>query len=713
MADWIILDKTTGIGSDEVTITVSSYSELVERLKNLVFTTTDNKASDTCVVRQFGKSRYLLVEPSTVIASYTGGEVEVRVIASEAWTIGNLPSWASCNATGGGAGTKTVRFTVEPNTGDIRKWNVYFLATEGLEAILELKQTKYGQSGYLEVNPSSINMVYGGGYVDVTVSSTEDWTIGNLPSWITTNTTGGTKGDTVIRLTISANTATSDRSYNISFTSANYNATLSVTQAKYEEGGIVPPEINLDNCEGGTFTVRITGGGCWSFEKSIPRPICDNALMWGEDRVAADRKMKVKINGIDYSVTQEGNGKYPGKWALCNYTGGTITSLEKMFYEDQTNMLRSVAFKENFDTSNVTSMSRMFDNNQGANHQGGERVLLHSLDLSMFNTSNVTDMSYLFRLCCYLPFVKADGWDTSNVVSMAHMFDSCNANIDLSGWNTSKVRNMSYMFSYTHYIAASNGSIGPLPAAELPRQRNIEGWDVSNVEDFSYMFYMNEIKNDYDLTRWNPAKVKTMESMFSKSKTKALNMSGWNLPEVLTIENMFYMSEYLTTLNLYGWKMPKVKTIKYAFYYLRSMDRLDVRDWKLPLCTDFSHAFESMRAKELDCTGWDTSGAETMSYMFSDISYLTSLDLSSFNTENVKDFSYMFYLDNWLLTLDLSNFKITENAGTVYMFRGCNYLNEVKVINCDSYTQNKILENLRYDISGTWTLGNDGIIRRS
>ena len=144
MADWIILDKTTGIGSDEVTITVSSYSELVERLKNLVFTTTDNKASDTCVVRQ------------------------------------------------------------------------------------------YGESGYLKVIPSSINMVYGGGYVDVTVSSTEDWTIGGLPSWITCNSLGGKKGDTVIRLTISANTAASDRSYNISFTSENYNATLNVKQAKYQ-----------------------------------------------------------------------------------------------------------------------------------------------------------------------------------------------------------------------------------------------------------------------------------------------------------------------------------------------------------------------------------------------------------------------------------------------------------------------------------------------
>ena len=351
MADWIILDKTTGIGSDEVTITVSSYSELVERLKNLVFTTTDNKASDTCVVRQ------------------------------------------------------------------------------------------YGESGYLKVIPSSINMVYGGGYVDVTVSSTEDWTIGNLPSWITCNSLGGKKGDTVIRLTISANTATSDRSYNISFTSANYNATLSVTQAKYEEGGIVPPSINPDDCEGGTFTVRITGDGCWSFkpDEPSPSPICDDALVWGTYTLESltGTTTDIRINEKEYIPIVDGIN-----WALCSWTGGTLTDLHGCFHNDNSSYKQYsvMEFSYNFDTSNVTNMYNMFN--------GCDK--LTSLDLSSFNTSNVTDMHMMFALCNSLTSIDLSSFNTENVTTMQHMFDSCSSltSLDLSSFNTYEVITMGSMFSW-------------------------------------------------------------------------------------------------------------------------------------------------------------------------------------------------------------------------------------------------------------------------
>ena len=352
MADWIILDKTTGIGSDEVTITVSSYSELVERLKNLVFTTTDNKASDTCVVRQ------------------------------------------------------------------------------------------YGESGYLKVIPSSINMVYSGGYVDVTVSSTEDWTIGNLPSWITCNSLGGKKGDTVIRLTISANTAASERSYNISFTSENYSASLNVKQAKYEEGGIVPPEINPDDCEGGTFTVRITGDGCWSFkpDEPSPSPICDDALVWGTYTLESltGSTSEISINEKEYIPIVDGIN-----WALCSWTGGTLTDLHGCFYKYNTRSYKQYSvmeFSYNFDTSKVTNMNSMFE----------YCYSLTSLDLSSFNTSNVTDMSGMFALCNSLTSIDLSSFNTENVTTMQHMFDSCSSltSLDLSSFNTYEVNIMADMFSW-------------------------------------------------------------------------------------------------------------------------------------------------------------------------------------------------------------------------------------------------------------------------
>ena len=284
-------------------------------------------------------------------------------------------------------------------------------------------------------------MVYSGGYVDVTVSSTEDWTIGNLPSWITCNSLGGTKGDTVIRLTISANTAASERSYNISFTSANYNATLNVKQAKYQEGSIIPPSINPDDCEGGTFTVRITGDGCWSFkpDEPSPSPICDDALVWGTYTLESltGTTTDIRINEKEYIPIVDGIN-----WALCSWTGGTLTDLHGCFHNDNSSYKQYsvMEFSYNFDTSNVTNMHNMFN--------GCDK--LTSLDLSSFNTSNVTDMHMMFVLCNSLTSIDLSSFNTENVTTMQHMFDSCSSltSLDLSSFNTSEVNIMADMFSW-------------------------------------------------------------------------------------------------------------------------------------------------------------------------------------------------------------------------------------------------------------------------
>ena len=108
------------------------------------------------------------------------------------------------------------------------------------------------------------------------------------------------------------------------------------------------------------------------------------------------------------------------------------------------------------------------------------------------------------------------------------------------------------------------------------------------------------------------------------------------------------------------------------------------------------------------------SGVTSMSYMFYNCSNLTTLDLSSFNTSKVDSMSSMFYYCRSLTTLDLSNFNTSNILYIGYMFSDCNSLTTVKVINCDEATKNKILTQLQTDLkSYTWTLGDDGIIRRS
>ena len=72
-----------------------------------------------------------------------------------------------------------------------------------------------------------------------------------------------------------------------------------------------------------------------------------------------------------------------------------------------------------------------------------------SLDLSKFNTSNVTNMAYMFRDCSSLTALDLSGFDTSHVTNMLLMFDSCESlrELNLSGFNTSRITDMTYMFA--------------------------------------------------------------------------------------------------------------------------------------------------------------------------------------------------------------------------------------------------------------------------
>jgi surface protein len=50
---------------------------------------------------------------------------------------------------------------------------------------------------------------------------------------------------------------------------------------------------------------------------------------------------------------------------------------------------------------------------------------LTSIDVSGFDTSNVTSMAYMFSGCSGLTSIEVSGFDTSNVTDMHGMFGGC------------------------------------------------------------------------------------------------------------------------------------------------------------------------------------------------------------------------------------------------------------------------------------------------
>ena len=78
----------------------------------------------------------------------------------------------------------------------------------------------------------------------------------------------------------------------------------------------------------------------------------------------------------------------------------------------------------------------------------GDKV---GIDISKWNTSNVTDMSYMFYECSSLSFLPdISKWNASNVSDMKFMLHGCSSLSflpDISKWNTkisTKMKNIIY-----------------------------------------------------------------------------------------------------------------------------------------------------------------------------------------------------------------------------------------------------------------------------
>ena len=125
-----------------------------------------------------------------------------------------------------------------------------------------------------------------------------------------------------------------------------------------------------------------------------------------------------------------------GENLVTSKTFEKMTSMQKMFYNCRGLTSLDVS---NFDTSNVTYMGDMFAYCSG----------LTSLDVSNFDTSNVKGMDHMFYNCRHLTNLDVSKFDTSNVTDMSSMFKICSGltSLDVSNFDMSKVTNMTDIFN--------------------------------------------------------------------------------------------------------------------------------------------------------------------------------------------------------------------------------------------------------------------------
>ena len=87
--------------------------------------------------------------------------------------------------------------------------------------------------------------------------------------------------------------------------------------------------------------------------------------------------------------------------------------------------------------------------------------------------------------------------DTSNITDMSYLFARLDFNCDISNWNVSNVKDMKFMFFNCKKF-----------------NQDISKWDVSNVTDMNSMFYRCESFNQ-DISKWDVSNVKDNRQIFA------------------------------------------------------------------------------------------------------------------------------------------------------------------------------------------------------
>jgi len=198
-----------------------------------------------------------------------------------------------------------------------------------------------------------------------------------------------------------------------------------------------------------------------------------------------------------------------------------------------------------FNTSNVTNMYKMF-----------YHCKAHSLDLSSFNTSNVTNMKWMFE-DCKAQSIDLSSFDTSKVTDMHSMFHGCKVqSLDLSSFNTSKVKDMDYMFANCEAQSINLTSFNTSKITNMQfmfsscgaQSIDLSSFDTSKVTNMAGMFEDCKAQS-LDLRSFNTSSVTDMRRMFRECKAQSIDLSSFNTRNVTKMKEMFCGCEAQIKIN--------------------------------------------------------------------------------------------------------------------------------------------------------------------
>lgn len=203
-------------------------------------------------------------------------------------------------------------------------------------------------------------------------------------------------------------------------------------------------------------------------ETLIPGPEFNSELGIGQDSIYHIEFRKVSsmsgISGIDVSA-KHNNSIIAYK---PNSTTYYIVSTKKILANKDASNMFNTTYKTlqtldltNFDIGQSENIESMFD---------GQETLTEIKNIENMHTYHVKNMDTTFYYCSSLRRLDLSKWNTANVTSMRGTFGACGAStINVANWNTSSCTNMRSTFMNMENLTSLD----------------LSGWDTSKAKDIS------------------------------------------------------------------------------------------------------------------------------------------------------------------------------------------------------------------------------------
>ena len=320
--------------------------------------------------------------------------------------------------------------------------------------------------------------------------------------------------------------------------------------------------------------------------------------------------------------------------------------------------LQSIQGLRYLNTSQVTEMSWMF----------GYCTSLTAIDVGSFNTAKVINMVGVFASCWNLQGLDLTSFNTSKVKDMYGMFNDCGSLKTiyvLDGWTTAAVTRSTDMFSGCVSLVGGQGTTYNESNPKDKTYAHIDGYNYGpgyftipiNNEAYACYTYDNTLSFYYDRIR-----------SFRSTLTYDLNTGATNVPwdtdgtntdvTQVVIDPSFADARPTST---YDW-----------FFGMENLQSIQgLRHLNTNMVTNMGWMFSGCeQLNAIDLSGFLTSRVTDMSFMFWGCTNLKSLDLTSFNTAKVTKMPSMFYYCNHLETIivgdDWSTAAVTDSEDMFY-----------------------------------------------